>query len=290
MSLPIWPCSRWGLPCRSVAGLAVRSYRTISPLPIARLARAVRRYLSVALSVGSRRPGVTWHRALWSPDFPRHRCPPRWMSNDATVWPTPPRALSHARGRPQPTPYSPPYSALRGAPLSSAASFAACDGGRCSLSFAYRRWPSATLGVGVFAGTLRRITHEFALALVRHRRRRARADSASVPSSTVSNSLVSSRASTARRVAAERRGHVGQRFLDAVRGFVEHQRARFARQRATAVRAAPRPSPAGSLRTRSGRWAVPPRSARRSQRRRPAPADTRRRPRARRAPGGSPDR
>ncbi len=32
--LPIWSCSRWGLPCRSVAGLAVRSYRTISPLPV----------------------------------------------------------------------------------------------------------------------------------------------------------------------------------------------------------------------------------------------------------------
>ena len=31
--LPIWFCSRWGLPCRSVAGLAVRSYRTVSPLP-----------------------------------------------------------------------------------------------------------------------------------------------------------------------------------------------------------------------------------------------------------------
>jgi hypothetical protein len=31
--LPIWSCSRWGLPCRSVAGLAVRSYRTVSPLP-----------------------------------------------------------------------------------------------------------------------------------------------------------------------------------------------------------------------------------------------------------------
>src|SRR5690606_34620611 len=53
--------------------------------------RVVRRYLSVALSVGSRRPGVTWHLALWSPDFPRH---PR--KDDATVWPTPPRALSHA--------------------------------------------------------------------------------------------------------------------------------------------------------------------------------------------------
>ncbi len=34
--LPIWSCSRWGLPCRSVAGLAVRSYRTISPLPVPR--------------------------------------------------------------------------------------------------------------------------------------------------------------------------------------------------------------------------------------------------------------
>ncbi len=31
--VPIWPCSRWGLPCRPVARLAVRSYRTISPLP-----------------------------------------------------------------------------------------------------------------------------------------------------------------------------------------------------------------------------------------------------------------
>ena len=71
-SLPIWSCSRWGLPCRSVTRLAVRSYRTISPLPRAS-GDAVRRYLSVALSVGSRRPGVTWHRALWSPDFPRHR-------------------------------------------------------------------------------------------------------------------------------------------------------------------------------------------------------------------------
>ncbi len=31
--VPIWPCSGWGLPCRSIAGLAVRSYRTVSPLP-----------------------------------------------------------------------------------------------------------------------------------------------------------------------------------------------------------------------------------------------------------------
>jgi len=29
--------------------------------------------VSVALSVGSRRPGVTWHLARWSPDFPLQR-------------------------------------------------------------------------------------------------------------------------------------------------------------------------------------------------------------------------
>ncbi len=150
--IPIWSCSRWGLPCRSVARLAVRSYRTISPLPAFRRRR--RRYLSVALSVGLRRPGVTWHLALWSPDFPRH---PR--RDDATVWPAPPtRILTHARlfclsrfGSAGPCPAavgcratrSPgtarryrPYNALRGAPVSSAASLAAVDGGRCSLSLA----------------------------------------------------------------------------------------------------------------------------------------------------------
>ena len=44
---------------------AVRSYRTISPLP-----RKRGGIFSVALAVGSRRPGITWHPALWSPDFP----------------------------------------------------------------------------------------------------------------------------------------------------------------------------------------------------------------------------
>src|SRR5438876_2786772 len=29
---PIWPCSVWGLPSRSVSGSLVRSYRTFSPL------------------------------------------------------------------------------------------------------------------------------------------------------------------------------------------------------------------------------------------------------------------
>jgi hypothetical protein len=37
---------------------------------LAGVLRRVGGLFSVALSVGSRRPGVTWHPALWSPDFP----------------------------------------------------------------------------------------------------------------------------------------------------------------------------------------------------------------------------
>ena len=44
---------------------AVRSYRTLSPLPT-----EVGGLLSAALSVGSRLPGITWHPASRSPDFP----------------------------------------------------------------------------------------------------------------------------------------------------------------------------------------------------------------------------
>ena len=85
-------------------GLAPDGVCRADPLPDSRCALtapfhpyrgifSARRYLSVALSVGSRRPGVTWHRALWSPDFPRHQHPEE--CDDATAWPTPSRALSH---------------------------------------------------------------------------------------------------------------------------------------------------------------------------------------------------
>jgi len=53
---------------RHVTSRAVRSYRTFSPLP-ARSAR-LGGLFSVALSMGSRPPGVTWRPARWSPDFP----------------------------------------------------------------------------------------------------------------------------------------------------------------------------------------------------------------------------
>ena len=58
----------------NVATDAVRSYRTLSPLPATSSTLRYRRYvgglLSAALSVGSRPPGITWRLVLWSPDFP----------------------------------------------------------------------------------------------------------------------------------------------------------------------------------------------------------------------------
>ena len=69
---------------RTVARRAVRSYRTLSPLPAP---KGLGGLLSAALSVGLRRPGVTWHPALWSPDFPPLAAFASTLA--ATVWPTP---------------------------------------------------------------------------------------------------------------------------------------------------------------------------------------------------------
>ena len=44
--------------------------------------------LSVALAVGSRRPDVIWHSALWSPDFPRNAefAPRDRLADSARAW------------------------------------------------------------------------------------------------------------------------------------------------------------------------------------------------------------
>jgi hypothetical protein len=55
---------------RTVTSRAVRSYRTLSPLPFQRRSAWNGGLLSVALSVGFHPPGVTWRSALRSPDFP----------------------------------------------------------------------------------------------------------------------------------------------------------------------------------------------------------------------------
>jgi len=75
-------------PATSVAGSAVRSYRTISPLP--RSLKPQGGIFSVALSVGSRPPGVTWRPVHWSPDFPpsRTRQDSDFFSFHAPFWPS----------------------------------------------------------------------------------------------------------------------------------------------------------------------------------------------------------
>ena len=83
--LPIWSCSKWGLPCRKLLPVARCALTApFHPYPRA-INSGVGGIFSVALSVGSRPPGVTWHPALWSPDFPPF-CP---NSKSAIAWPAP---------------------------------------------------------------------------------------------------------------------------------------------------------------------------------------------------------
>lgn len=58
---------------RTVTSRAVRSYRTLSPLPDPACA-GHRRFALCCTGRGF--PGVTWHPALWSPDFPPLRPSP----------------------------------------------------------------------------------------------------------------------------------------------------------------------------------------------------------------------
>ncbi len=62
-------------PAAAVTSGAVRSYRTISPLPDPARKRAIGGVFSVTLSLGSPRVAVSDHRALPSSDFPPARPP-----------------------------------------------------------------------------------------------------------------------------------------------------------------------------------------------------------------------
>ncbi len=80
---------------RTVTSRAVRSYRTLSPLPDP-LAWAIGGLLSVALVVGF--PGRYRHPALWSPDFPPLRPSPRKDDDEAaTVWSASARSIEGSR-------------------------------------------------------------------------------------------------------------------------------------------------------------------------------------------------
>ena len=92
VSLPIWPCSDWGLPCR----VRYRPRGGLLPHHFT-LTRKPGGVFSVALSVALRRPGVTWQSALWSSDFPRRAIPAGAPRPSAP--PFPGRKLGDARAR-----------------------------------------------------------------------------------------------------------------------------------------------------------------------------------------------
>jgi len=70
---PVRPCSRWGLPSHpGRPGCWCALTAPFHPYLCGAVAgTAIGGLLSVALSCGSPRLGVTQHRALWSPDVPR---------------------------------------------------------------------------------------------------------------------------------------------------------------------------------------------------------------------------
>ena len=86
---PIWSCSGWGLPDAPVTrpiGELLPHHFTLTghsaegKFPILQRTEIIprlsaRRYVSVALSLGSPPLGVTQHPALWSSDFP----PAKWI-------------------------------------------------------------------------------------------------------------------------------------------------------------------------------------------------------------------
>ena len=77
--IPIWSCSRWGLPCH----VCYQTRGALLPHHFTLTKQKPGGIFSVALAVGFRPPGITWHLTLWSPDFP-----PPAKSKAATVWPT----------------------------------------------------------------------------------------------------------------------------------------------------------------------------------------------------------
>src|ERR1700728_1646551 len=78
--------------------MLVRSYRTVSPLPVRARRPAIGGFLSVALSCGSPRLAVSQHPALWSPDLPRPAPAPKGDSG---------------RGHPAGSPSAPVWQATR---------------------------------------------------------------------------------------------------------------------------------------------------------------------------------
>src|SRR6185312_14451426 len=70
-TLPVWPCSGWGLPQPAGHPTAGELLPRHFTLTTHRRERLRGRFVSVALSRGSPPLAVNQHPALWSSDFPR---------------------------------------------------------------------------------------------------------------------------------------------------------------------------------------------------------------------------
>jgi hypothetical protein len=72
--ISIWSCSWWGFPCHDCCqscGALLPHHFTLTSIQLnPKVKRSKGGIFSVALSVDLRLPGVTWHLARWSPDFP----------------------------------------------------------------------------------------------------------------------------------------------------------------------------------------------------------------------------
>jgi hypothetical protein len=132
---PIWSCSEWGLPSRRMlppARCALTAPFHPYPFPAEPVRGGI---LSVALAVGSRLPGVTWHPALWSPDFPP-RIEPKFNSGRLPGRLPPPFSPKeehiHSTQSPPPSCSRAEYSCRRGTSCILAATRAAWLTGRYS--------------------------------------------------------------------------------------------------------------------------------------------------------------
>ena len=84
-TLPIWPCSGWGLPrpaSHPAAGELLPHHFTLT----LRWHTSAGRYVSVALSLGSPPLVVSQHPALWSSDFPRRSAAPGVLRRDCLAF------------------------------------------------------------------------------------------------------------------------------------------------------------------------------------------------------------
>ncbi len=103
---PIWSCSGWSLPCYELLPVARCALTApFHPYLIPSRRRGHRRFALCCTCRSLRPPGVTWHPALWSPDFPPpYQSPcdrPRDVNKAATTQSTPRRIVARSVSRVQ---------------------------------------------------------------------------------------------------------------------------------------------------------------------------------------------